>query len=67
MDVTIKLDTAADADIIRQLRTQKSAEEYMKRLVREDIARKNRRSDELERAEKSFDATLNLLRKVASK
>ena len=67
MDIRIKLDDRTDADIIRQLKAQGSAEGYLKRLVRADIARMSGGSAELEKAEDSFDATLRLLKQVAGR
>lgn len=67
MDIRIKLDDRTDADIIRQLNAQGSVEEYLKRLIRVDIARMSGGSADLEKAEQSFDATLRLLRQVAKK
>lgn len=67
MDIRIKLDDRTDADIIRQLNAQGSVEEYLKRLIRADIARMSGGSSDLEKAEQSFDATLRLLRQVAKK
>ena len=67
MDIRIRLDDRIDADVIRQLEAQGSAEAYLKRLVREDIARQKHESANLEKAEQSFDATLRLLRQVAGR
>ena len=67
MDIRIKLDDRTDADIILQLSAQGSVEEYLKRLIRADIARKSGGSADLEKAEQSFDATLRLLKQVAKK
>ena len=67
MDIRIKLDDRTDADIIRQLSAQGSVEEYLKRLIRMDIAGKSGRSADLEKAEQSFDATLRLLKQVAGR
>ena len=67
MDVRLNLDERIDADIIRQLKEQGSVEEYLKRLMRADIARMSGGSADLEKAEQSFDATLRLLKQVAKK
>ena len=67
MDVRMNLDDRTDADIIRQLKAQVSVEGYLKRLIRADIAGVSGGSADLEKAEQSFDATLRLLRQVASR
>ena len=66
MDVMMKLDRNTDADIIQRLATEKSIEEYLKRLIREDIGRAHG-TGSLDKAEQSFDATLRLLKQVAGK
>ena len=73
MVITLKLDRISDADIIGMMEKQKSAEEYLKRLVREDAARQSGKAildeneEDLARAEKAFNATMGLLRSVRSK
>ena len=67
MDIRMKLDDRIDADVIRRLETQGPVEAYLKRLVREDIARQKQGSADLEKAEQSFDATLRLLKQVTSR
>jgi len=71
--LTLELNSQADADIIRQLESQKSIEEYIKRLIRDDIAKSIQiplpgiNSDLINDAEKNFDAVLSILKKVVSK
>ena len=74
--LTLELDAQADADIIRQLESRDSAGEYVKRLIREDIAGSGRNpgrpspvinADVINDAEKNFDAILSILKKVVTK
>ena len=71
--LTLELDSQTDADIIKQLESKKSIEEYIKRLIREDIAKAVQiplpgiNSDLINDAEKNFDAVLSILKKVVTK
>lgn len=74
--LTLELDSRGDADIIQHLESQGSIEEYVKRVIREDIARSSRQGtvqvpginpDFVTKAEKDFESILNLLKKVVSK
>ena len=73
--LTLELNAQADADIIRQLEGQDSPEEYLKRLVREDMTKRTSSKpvipainpEDVTNAEKNFEAVLSMLKKVVSK
>lgn len=71
--LTIELNEEADADVIRQLESQNSVGEYVKRLIREDAARNVQKPlpginpEDISNAEKNFDAILSIMKKVISK
>ena len=72
--LTLELDTQADEDIIRQLESQESPGEYLKRIIREDMAKRVDKTvipginpDDVVKAEKNFDAILNMLKNIVSK
>ena len=73
--LTLELNEQADADIIRQLEGQDSPEEYLKRLVREDMTKRTSSKpvipainpEDVTNAEKNFEAVLSMLKKVVSK
>ena len=71
--LTLELNAQNDADIIKHLESQDSIENYVKRLIRADIAAHNQipvpgiNPDFVNNAEKDFDAILNLLKKVVTK
>ena len=61
--LTIELNEEADADVIRQLESQNSVGEYVKRLIREDAARNMQKP----LPGINFDAILSIMKKVISK
>lgn len=73
--LTLELNEQADADIIRQLESKDSPEEYLKRLVREDMTKRTSSKpvipainpEDVTNAEKNFEAVLSMLKKVVSK
>lgn len=71
--LTIELNEEADADVIRQLESQNSVGEYVKRLIREDAARNVQKPlpginpEDISNTEKNFDAILSIMKKVISK
>ena len=71
--LTVELNAQTDADIIRQLESQSSIEGYIKRIIREDIAKHSQprvpdiSPNVINDAEKNFDAILNILKRVVSK
>ncbi|MBR0512736.1 MAG: hypothetical protein IJK06_00620 [Clostridia bacterium] len=73
--LTLELSEQADADIIRQLESKDSPEEYLKRLVREDMTKRTSSKpvipainpEDVTNAEKNFEAVLSMLKKVVSK
>ena len=73
--LTLELSEQADADIIRQLESKDSPEEYLKRLVREDMMKRTSSKpvipainpEDVTNAEKNFEAVLSMLKKVVSK
>lgn len=71
--LTLELDARADADIIKQLESQDSIDKYLKRVIREDIAKRSQspipgiNPNVVNDAEKNFDAILSILKKVVTK
>ena len=71
--LSLELNAQTDADIIRQLESQSSIEGYIKRIIREDIAKHSQtripeiNPNVINDAEKNFDAILSILKKVVTK
>ena len=64
---TLNLDREADRDLIARLEQQDPYQEYLKRLIREDLNRKKAPpAKTASKAEADFNATLEVLRNVAA-